>query len=271
MAIANARMYSVDPETSRLWRSLLEWVLHNASLPFEVVDYPAPQPLSALWSRDDLGAVFMCGLPYALSDPRPQLVAAPVPAPARYADQPRYMTDLVVRADSPHMRIEDTFGGVAGYTVTDSQSGYFAFRHFLSPWHGARRGSQSPALYRDAVGNLINARGVIDALAAGRIDVGPLDSYCHDLLRRHQPAFAAQVRTIASTDPTPIPVFVASPILSASDVARLRKAFIDAGSAAEVAPLREALLVARFAIPDPRDYEMLKARRDAVIAAPELW
>ena len=37
------------------------------------------------------------------------------------------------------------------------------------------------------------------------------------------------------------------------------------------APLRDALLVARFTTPDPRDYEVLAARREALNASPELW
>ena len=55
------------------------------------------------------------------------------------------------------------------------------------------------------VGGLVNAQGVIDALAAGRIDVGPLDSFSHDLIERYDPARATQVRTVASTVMRPIP------------------------------------------------------------------
>ena len=48
----------------------------------EVIDYPAPQPLSALWARPDLGCAFMCGYPFATSrDPGRTLLAAPVPCP----------------------------------------------------------------------------------------------------------------------------------------------------------------------------------------------
>ena len=260
-------MYSVDPVTTEAWRSLLRRVVARAELRWNVFDYPAPQQLSALWSRDDLGAVFMCGLPYALRDPRPQLVAAPLPSPPRYGGRACYMTDLVVRADSGAQRIEDTFGGVAGFTVADSQSGYFAFRHFLQPYQQARGGS----LYRGVKGGLINARGVIDALAAGAIDVGPLDSYCHDLLKLHEPGFAAQVRIVASTGSTPIPAFVATASLEESELDRLRDAFIDAGSAVDLRDVRSALLLDGFGLPQPADYAPLRERRDALIASPELW
>ena len=121
----------------------------------------------------------MCGLPFAQRKPRPTLVAAPVPSPPRYGGRPVYCTDIVVAADSPHRTIEDTFGGVVGYTLADSMSGAVALRDHLLPLRAsAARGSIAAA-----VGGLVNARGVIDALAAGRIDVGPLDSYSHDLLQ----------------------------------------------------------------------------------------
>ena len=275
--IANARMYSIDPQSTHAWKALLEWVIARASLSYDVIDYSAPLRLSELWARDDLGAVFMCGLPYSMLEQQAAIavgiVAAPVPSPARYAGLPRYMTDVVVRADSACTSIEDTFGGAVGYTVPDSQSGYFALRHFLAPWQ-AERGEP---LYREVVGDLINARGVIDAIVDGRIDVGPLDSYCHDLLQQNQPEYARQVRTIATTDPTPIPVFVAkrggvaeSPG-GADELARLRAAFDDAGSAPELAALRNTLALAGFAHPDPAEYAVLRHRHGALMAAPEVW
>lgn len=269
--IANARMYSIDPQSTRAWKALLEWVVARAAVSYDVIDYPAPLRLSELWARGDLGAVFMCGLPYSLlAQSDIAIVAAPIPSPERYMGLPLYMTDIVVRADSAYSSIADTFGGVVGYTVRDSQSGCFALRHFLAPWQTARGG----ALYRGVVGDMINARGVIDAIVDGRIDVGPLDSYCHDLLKRNQPEYAQQVRTIATTDPMPIPVFVAKRAAGATaenDLARLRDAFDAVGAAPELASLRDTLALAGFAHPDPTEYAVLRNRHDALMATSEVW
>ena len=65
-----------------------------------MVDYPAPAPLEDLWLRTDQAAVFMCGLPYSLAEPRPVLIAAPVPSPAEFLGAPQYWSDFVVRKDS---------------------------------------------------------------------------------------------------------------------------------------------------------------------------
>lgn len=251
--VANARMYSASASARVDWKTLLAWVLARAELRWEVIDYDAPAPLSTLWARDDLGLAMMCGLPFSQRAPRPTLIAAPVPSPARYHGRPVYFTDIVVRADAPYQRLEDTFGGVVGYTLADSMSGGVALANHLAPYREAR----GKRLYRKAVGNLIHARGVIEALAAGTIDVGPLDSYYHDLLRHNEPAFAQQVRTLASTEARPIPPLVATAALKPGELARLREALQASMKAPELRDATERLLLAAFATPDPGDYDVL--------------
>jgi ABC-type phosphate/phosphonate transport system substrate-binding protein len=246
-------MYSVSPRVKQAWQRLLRWVLDDAELPWEVVAYDAPEPLNALWARDDLGLAMMCGLPCARRTPRPQVIAAPIPSPARYQGLARYCTDLVVRADAPYRRLEDTFGGIAAYTLADSMSGAIAFSAHLQAFRSPSR----PRLYARSVGNLVNGCGVIDALARGDVDVGPLDSYYHDLLRQDDPAYAAQVRTIASTPWMPIPPLVSTATLPLAQVNRLRASLRHAMKHPELAPERAALLLAGFANPDARAYEVL--------------
>jgi len=251
--VANARMYSATPQARADWKELLAWVLRHAGLDWPVIDYDPPAPLNPFWARADLGLAMMCGLPFAQRDPRARLIAAPVPSPARYGGQPVYFTDIVVRADAPFARLEDTFGGTVGYTLADSMSGGVAFRSHLAPYHRERGGR----LYARAVGQLIHARGVIEALDRGDVDVGPLDSYYHDLLRQGDPAFAARVRTIATTAPRPIPPLVATAALDDATVAALRAALKAAIAAPELAGLRERLLLADFAVPEASDYAPL--------------
>jgi ABC-type phosphate/phosphonate transport system substrate-binding protein len=258
--VANARMYSVAPQVRADWKTLLAWVLERAGLPWPVIDYDAPAPLNALWARDDLGLVMMCGLPFAqrarpgqTAVPWPRLVAAPVPSPARYQGRPVYFTDIVVRADAPARTLEDTFDGTVGYTLADSMSGGVALRHHLAPFHAARGGR----LYTRAAGNLIHARGVIEALTRGEIDVGPLDSYCHDLLALHDPAFAGQVRTVATTEARPIPPLVATADLGEHAIVALRAALKAAIAEPSLAVVRERLLLADFAVPEASAYAPL--------------
>lgn len=251
--VANARMYSATPQARADWKVLLAWALRHAGLDWPVIDYDPPAALNPFWARADLGLAMMCGLPFAQRTPRAALIAAPIPSPARYGGRAAYFTDIVVKADAPFQTLEDTFGGTVGYTLADSMSGGVAFRAHLAPYR-QQRGAR---LYARAVGNLIHARGVIEALQRGDIDVGPLDSYYHDLLRQGDPAFAARVRTIATTAPRPIPPLVATAVLDEATVARLRAALQAAIAAPELAAVRERLLLAGFAVPDAAAYAPL--------------
>ncbi|MES2945811.1 MAG: PhnD/SsuA/transferrin family substrate-binding protein [Pseudomonadota bacterium] len=253
LPVANARMYSATPSVKADWKQLLAWVLERAGLPWEVIDYDAPAPLSVLWARNDLGLAMMCGLPFAKRTERPVLITAPVPSTAAYAGKPVYFTDIVVRADSPFQKLEDTFGGVIGYTLVDSMSGGVALRCHLE----AFRTPQRPRLYNKTVGGFVNARNVIEALVAGTIDAGPLDSYYHDLLKRNDPAFAAQVRLVARTAAMPIPPLVATTRLADAELSRLQTALLAVNTVPELAALLERLQLAGFALVEAESYQVL--------------
>lgn len=263
----NARMYSATPAAKRAWIELLQWAGARAALPWSHFDHDAPKPLADLWARADLGCALMCGLPYSQRRPRPMLVAAPVPSPARYRGKPVYFTDIAVREDSPFKRLEDTFGGVIGYTLLDSLSGYVALRSHLLPYRTASRGP----LYRRAVGGLTNARSVIEALVSGQIDVGPLDSYYHDLLKAGAPELASKVRVIATSAAAPIPPFVATAPVAPADLARLRAALEAVARAPELAEQRATLLLERFAAPSEADYEVIRPILDDAARYPDTW
>jgi ABC-type phosphate/phosphonate transport system substrate-binding protein len=236
-------MYSATPQAKQAWKALFKQVLERAGLDWDVLDYDPPAPLSALWAREDLGCAMMCGLPYSQRSPRPTLVAAPIPSPSRYGGRPVYFTDFAVRADTPYQRLEDTFGGVVGFTLPDSMSGYVAPRRHLAAY-GANR-------YRKVLEGLLNARQVIEALDERRIDVGPVDSYYYDLLKAGDPAFAAKVRIVDSTRAAPIPPLIATASLPPETVERLRASLLAVGE-------REELLLEGFAVPAPSDYDQLK-------------
>src|SRR5579862_2806441 len=162
--IMNARMYAVTPEVEAVWRALLEHICRDADVPLRYVPYPAPQPLEDLWRRPDLGLAFMCGFPIAMQLAPVVPIAAPIPRAQWAGGQAVYRSDLIVREGSPYRKLEDTFGGRAGWTVSHSQSGFNAFRHELL----AHRSPERPALYREMHGGLVTARNVLDAVREGR-------------------------------------------------------------------------------------------------------
>ena len=256
--VANARMYSVNPAAAATWKELFAWLSSGSGISLDVIDHAFPLPLSELWSRRDLASAFMCGFPFVLAAHRPRPVAAPVPASALIPGKAVYATRIVVRADSRFASLEDTFGGRLGFTVEDSQSGYNALRHHLLPYYrqcGKR-------LYRESVGPLFTPRRVIEALLSGGIDAGPLDRYALDLMIRHQPDLARQVRVVATTEPTPIPFLVAGSDCPGEVIAALQATFAKFGHDSECADLRDRLCLAAFAPVAIEDYEIF-ARWDA--------
>ena len=251
--VANARMYSVNPAAASAWKELFGWLARESGVDLRVIDHAFPLPLAELWSRTDLACAFMCGFPYARAAHRPRAVAAPIPLGTPIPGRPVYATRLVVRADSKFHSLEDTFGGRLGYTVEDSHSGYNALRHHLLPYY-RERGTR---LYRESIGPLFTPRRVIEALLAGAIDIGPLDSYALDLMLRHQPDLAPQIRIVATTDAAPIPFLVASPACPDDIVSALQAALATVGDDPACADVRDQLCLAAFAPVATDDYRLM--------------
>jgi ABC-type phosphate/phosphonate transport system substrate-binding protein len=247
--IANARMYSVSPEAAALWRKLLAAVVEHAGLDITLVEHTEPAPINELWQRRDKAAVFMCGLPFSLSDPRPELIAAPVPSPPAFRGLPQYWSQMVVRKDSRFQAIEDTFGGRIALTVPDSQSGCLAALYYLMT-----AANRYPP-YGEVITPKVTPLGAMSAVIDGAADVAPIDSYAFCLLQKYRSDLTSQLRTIARTAPTPIPPLVAS----VAGLETLQAAFLEAHRITTIIPLMTDLLLERFVRPDPASYDALRS------------
>jgi ABC-type phosphate/phosphonate transport system substrate-binding protein len=260
--IANARMYTVDAQTGEFWRALLAGVTAQAGLNVEVIDHAPPAAIDELWRRPDMAAVFMCGLPYSCANPKPTLIAAPVPSAAEFAGRPEYWSELVVRSDSPFGDLESTFGGKICLTAPNSQSGYAAALQYLMALDAGRNGkagARSP-LYREICAPAVTPLGAVTAVIAGAADVAPIDAYAYRLLQKHRGDLTSKLRTVARTARTPIPPLVASIALEASveGAQGLRAAFTAAHRDPALRVLLAGLELSHFVTPDPRDYDALR-------------
>jgi hypothetical protein len=195
----------------------------------------------------------MCGLPFSRSDPRPELIAAPVPSPPDFHGLPQYWSDMVVRKVSRYQTIEDTFGSRIALTVPDSQSGCLAALYFLMPI--ARRFP----LYQELITPQVTPLGAVSAVVDGAADVAPIDSYAYSLLQKYRSDLTSQLRVVARTPRTPIPPLVAS----IGGFEPLSGAFLEADRIASIAPLMRGLLLERFVRPDPNTYDALRLNFEA--------
>jgi ABC-type phosphate/phosphonate transport system substrate-binding protein len=136
--------------------------------------------------------------------------------------------------------------------LPESNSGYNAPRRYLMEF-----GLVDGALYLPTEEATPTPQDVIDAVIAGRAEVGVVDSYVLDLLRLHAPERIAALRKLAVTQSSPIPPLVASPGIDEEVAARLREALLDAHRDADCADALATLRLSRFAAVEPGDYRRL--------------
>jgi len=239
---ASTRMYDATPRVADLWRALVERVAVVSGVPLEVLHHPAPAPLTEIWSRSDLGSVFMCGWPLFRSRTAHVPLVAPIPLATDCLDAASYRSHFVVRADSSYRRLEDTFGATIGWTATHSHSGFNAPRHHLLQYRDENR----QRLYAKSIGPLVTPRRTIESVLERRVDVAPVDSYFLDLLLSHEPSTAEQLRSVAATRCTPIPPLVASTTISTYATSRIREAWCAVAEAEENAGIMNALRLRGF-------------------------
>lgn len=259
--IASSRMYNVSEGVRPLWDALFDWLGAQVGQPLAITAHAAPAPLSDLWERPDLGAVFICGYPLATwSDtqdtPRPQILAAPVADAPWAMAGPNYASHIIVAKDGPIRDPAQLAQAIWGWTVRDSQSGYHAPRaYFAQNWPG------HPAPW--TVGPLLNPTGVIEALRRGRIEVGAIDAYAYKLLEMHDPQLIEGVQIIATSAPTPCPVLACAADLPEPSVTALRAALLGAHDSPEGRACLAPLGLVRFAPVSLADYALLPQRAAA--------
>ena len=256
--IANARMYSVSHEAAQRWRALLSAIIERAGLDIHWLDHAAPSPIDELWRRPDKAAVFMCGLPFSRADPRPELIAAPVPSPCGFRGLPQYWSELVVQKDSPYQSIEDTFGGRIALTAPDSQSGCLAALYDLMT-----RAETFPP-YREVIAPRVTPLGALTAVIDGTAEIAPIDSYAYCLMKKYRADLVSQLRVVGRTASTPIPVLVASN----DGYDTLREAFLEAHEMSSIQGIMADLLLERFVLPDPSAYDALRLNSET---ATQYW
>lgn len=256
--------YAVTQGVEAAYKELLTSIGRQADIAFEFLSYPLPQPQEELWSRSDLGCVFMtCGYPIAMRRFPVTPIAAPIPSAPWTQGRPLYRSDLIVKADSRYKTLSDTFGGRLGWTTNHSHSAFNALRYHLLQYRTPDR----PALYSRVVSDLGSVRKLFEAICDGTIDVGSIDAYWHLLLQRHQPELAARVRVIASTATAPIPVFVASPAVPREISDRLSASFASAQYQTWFCRLAAAIMIEGFASSALEDFDIIRAREDEAVRA----
>ncbi len=256
--------YAVTGAVEAAWKELLVNIGRESRVAFDFLPYPLPQTQEELWTRSDIGCVFMmCGYPIAMRHFTITPIAAAIPSAPWARGGARYRSNLIVRADSRFQTLTDTFGGRLGWTTRHSHSAFNALRYHLLQYRTPER----PTLYSRVVGDLGSVRKLFDSVCDGTIDVGSVDAYWHLLLEHHQPQLAARVRVIESTATAPLPALVASPAVPREVIERLAICFASAHRQTWFHSVADALLIEGFAACGRDDFNIIRTRELEALAA----
>lgn len=248
--LACTRMYNATEAVAGLWMRFVQEVAALARVALVFERYAFPLDIEALWKRPDLGLAFICGRAFALYGQRHVPLAVPVNS---LSGAPLYHTKLLVRAESPFVRLEDSFGSRLGWTVEHSQSGYHAVREVLAPH---RR--QDGRLLHTPVGPLHTPANCLRALGEGAADIVPVDSYYYDLLARNAPEKLAGTRVLSVTADRPMPFLAASPGVDPHACNSVRQAVREVSSIQEMKPVLDLLCIEDFTDVDTQQYSIFK-------------
>lgn len=215
---------------------------------------------------------FVCSVPYVLLAAagriRMDAVAAPVLAGKRYAGQPVYYSDVVVRADSPYRTFADLAGTRWAYNEPFSHSGFLVVLQHL-----ARLGE--PAAF---VADAVEAGFHDDALRMvleGRADWAAIDSQVLEIWGRQVPSVYRALRVVEVLGPSPIqPVVVSTRRLGARARGQVRDALTGLHRDPTARDILRAAGIARFVPMNDAAYDEIRAMLDLTVSAgllPTWW
>lgn len=202
-------------------------------------DVPAatsfPDEPYELWLAPDLFLAQTCGYPltHRLRD-RVTLVATPCYGAPGCAGSD-YCSRVIVRADSGIRTVGDLAGKVAAVNGYDSQSGWNALRHTLTP---ILKGDDFPRTVETGA-----HRASVAAIREGRADVAAIDCVTWALLGAVAPREVKGLRVLTDTAPAPSLPYITRRDIAASDLQRLRGGLKAAIADPELAQARRALMI----------------------------
>ncbi|MFN2199107.1 MAG: phosphate/phosphite/phosphonate ABC transporter substrate-binding protein [Anaerolineales bacterium] len=243
------------PNQDDFIQDLAEFLAARLARPVRFVRALPWQVRAARLDRGEIDLGWICGLPYVRKADLPQppvtLLAAPVPAGARYGDQPVYFSDVIVRAGSPYQSFPDLRGASWAYNEPNSQSGYNITRYTL-----AKMGA-----YENFFGQVVAAgshQAAIEFVLRGEVAASAIDSTVLEIELRQRPQLDEALRVIAVLGPSPIPPLVARRLLPAAEQEAVRQALLSMHTESAGRAVLARHFLRRFAAVTDTDYDPIR-------------
>lgn len=236
----------------------------KSGIPCEFVTGLSYETINKMLADGAVDAAYVCGLPYVIerdrAQPSVELLVAPIMKAARYKDQPKYYSDLVVKKDSPYKSFMDLRGKTYVYNDELSNSGYNIPRSKLIEV-GETKGFFGKVLRSGSHEESIRM------VAEGQADASFVDSLVLDFDLTKNLGHASKVRVIESRGPAGICPVVVSVKLPQPVREKLQAAFTGMANDPEGLKILDEALLARFEKIDDKNYDdvrqMKKAAEDA--------
>ncbi|HEX2569976.1 MAG TPA: PhnD/SsuA/transferrin family substrate-binding protein [Polyangia bacterium] len=243
-----------------VYEKIAEYLTRKTGIQAKFISGLAYGTINSMLEEGALHCGFVCGLPYVMlhdrEQPAARLIAAPIMKAPRYHGQPKYYSDLIVRKDSPYRTIYDLKGKTYVYNDELSNSGYNLPRYRLLQL----------GLTRNFFGKLLRSGSheeSIRMVAAGEADASFVDSLVLDFDREKGYGHAREVRVIESVGPAGICPLVASAKVPADVVDKLQRELTTMHEDPEGRRILDEALLERFAIVDDKNYDDIRAMRNA--------
>ena len=196
------------------WRVYMEARLKR---PVEFVQRDRYRDTMDLLQQQKVEFAWICDYPFVMLKKEVRLMAVAV-----NEGKPTYRSYLIVPVvDSQTRNIMDLKGGVFAYADPHSNTGY------LVPRHEIKRNGGDPADFFKRTFFTWSHRKVIEAVAAGLVQGGNVDSYVWDVLNKVRPEVTAKTRIVWRSPDYGFPPIVASRGVPQAVFAQMQRILLD--------------------------------------------
>ena len=242
--------------TEDFCRAIVDYLQLKLDVPAEYVTGIPWQEREALFDRGEIQVLWLCGLPYVhkadLAESGMELLAVPIPVGERYGSRPVYFSDVVVRRDSTCQSFRDLRGATWAYNEPRSHSGFNVVRAHLFKL------GELDGFFADAVETGAHSKS-LQMVLTGAVDGAAIDSTVLEWLGSQRNDLADEIRVIDTLGPSPIPPWVISRQVAASQRRALRQLLAEM----HLDPVGRDILadgrLLRFTAADDHDYDPIRA------------